>query len=121
MSDVITSELFEAARHLAIAGLVYVAYRTARDAASTSGRLPALRKSLTIVLAIAAFASVSHGSASCEESDPLYGGCEQRADDGFTPTSADRGGIFLYWLALLGIPAAMGIAAVKKTDVKRAA
>lgn len=50
------------------------------------------------------------GNPSCEESgDPLSGGCEQYADDGYEPTLEQRGARFLFWTLLLGIPASFGL------------
>ncbi|WP_137871046.1 hypothetical protein [Sphingopyxis sp. 2PD] len=108
MLDVLGSEAIQAGRDLAIAGLVYLAFKTAREATSSSGRIPVMLKGTGFVLAIAAFAAFTLGNPSCDDGDPLFGSCAQSADDGFEASDAQRAGTFLYWLLLFGVPVGMG-------------
>src|SRR3546814_7273035 len=73
----------QAGRDLAIAGLVYLAFKTARDATLSSGRIPVMLKGAGFVLVIAAFAAFTLGNPSCDEGDPLFGSCTSSADGGF--------------------------------------
>lgn len=98
----------QVARDLAMAGIAYLAYRTAKGASKSTGRVPALLKGGGFILVLAALAAFNMGKANCEDSDPLYGGCSQYADNGFEPTDEQRGATFLYWVLFLGVPVAMG-------------
>lgn len=111
MPAVISAELFQVARDLAIAGLIYLAYSNARNAVERAGRIAILFRGLGWVLGIAAFASFSVGRPSCEDSDPLYGGCEQYADDGYEASGDQRFAVFIYWALVFGVPVVMGVMA----------
>lgn len=93
MLDVLGSEAIQAGRDLAIAGLAYLAFKTARQATASAGRIPVL---LTL------------GNPSRDDGDPLFRSCAQSADNGFKPSDAQRAGTFLYWLLLFGVPIGMG-------------
>lgn len=108
MFDVLGTEAIQAGRDLAIAGLVYLAFKTAREATASSGRIPVMLKGAGFVLVIAAFAAFTLGNPSCEDGDPLYGACTQTGDDGFDPSDAQRAGTFLYWALLFGVPVGLG-------------
>lgn len=108
MLDVIGSEAIQAARDLAIAGLVYLAFKAARDATVSSGRIPVMLKGAGFVLVIAAFAAFTLGNPSCDDGDPLFGSCTHSANDGFEASDAQRAGAFLYWLVLFGVPVGLG-------------
>ena len=108
MLDVVGSEAVQAGRDLAIAGLIYLAFKAARDATVSSGRIPVMLTGAGVVLVIAAFAAFTLGNPSCNEGDPLFGSCTQSADDGFAASDAQRVGTFLYWLLLFGVPVGLG-------------
>lgn len=113
MADIFSDELFRVARDLAVAGLVYLAFKTARDAAKSSGRIPTLARGFAWVLGIALLAAVMMGSPSCEDGPSLYGGCAEHADNGFSPTGSQRGARFLYFAVLFGVPVIMGAMSVR--------
>ncbi|MGN6689789.1 MAG: hypothetical protein ACTHJU_02470 [Sphingopyxis sp.] len=108
MLDVLGSEAIQAGRDLAIAGLVYLAFKTARDATALSGRIPVMLKGAGFVLAIAAFAAFTLGIPSCDDGDPLFGACVQAGGHGFEPSIAARTATFLYWALLFGAPVGIG-------------
>lgn len=108
MLDILGSEAVQVARDLAIAGLVFIAYRTAREASAASGRISALWRGWAWCLGIAAFAAVTLGNPSCEGGDPLFGSCAADVDGGFAPTNADRWVRFFYFAALFGVPVTIG-------------
>ena len=102
-----TDEIFRAARDLMIAGIVILAYKTAREAKMTKAKVA--WSGFLWCAGIALFAAVTLGSPSCEEAgDPIHGGCEQYADDGFKPSFEQRSAKFLYFLTLLYVPVLMG-------------
>jgi hypothetical protein len=69
-----------------------------------------MRNGVLWCFGIAAFAAFSMGSPSCEQpGDPLSGGCEEYADDGYDPTSEQRGARFLFWAVLLTTPVIFGV------------
>ncbi len=107
--DTITNEIFRALGYLLIAGVAWYAWKLADDNARGGRLKEVLWKGLLWCGALALFASISLGNATCEvEGDPLYGGCEQYADDGYEPTTEQRTARFVYILALLYIPVAIG-------------
>lgn len=108
MSEILGSEALQAGRDLLMAGLVYLAYKTARDATQNAGRIPVMLKGSGLVFALAAFAAVMHGQPSCENGDPLFGACEQQTDEGFEASGAQRAGVFLFWSLLFGVPVMLG-------------
>jgi len=108
MLDILGSEAIQSGRDLAIAGLVYLAFKTAREATASAGRIPVLLKGAGFVVALAAFAAVTLGNPSCDDGDPLFGSCMQSAVDGFEASDAQRAGTFLYWFLLFGVPVGMG-------------
>ncbi|MCW6529736.1 hypothetical protein NED98_05710 [Sphingomonas sp. MMSM20] len=109
MPETYSHQLFEALRILLLAGVVLFAWKTAREAAEKSGRWIALRNGMLWSLGIALFAAVMAGRPSCEESDPLRGGCEQYADDGREVSKDERGGTFIFWAVLLNVPVMFGV------------
>lgn len=108
MWEALGSEGLQAARDLMIAGLVYLAYRSARDATQKAGRIPVMIKGGGIVVAIAALAAIMLGHPSCESGDPLFGVCEQQAGNGYDASTAARAGAFLFWCLLFGVPVMLG-------------
>lgn len=113
MPDIFSDQLIQVARDLALAGVIYLAYKMARDASKASGRISALWKGGAISLAVAAFAALTLGNPSCTDGDPLFGGCSEYADNQYTPTSDQRGATFLYFALLFGLPVAMGAMSVQ--------
>ncbi len=108
MWEALGSETLQAGRDLAVAGLVYLAYKTAKAAGNNQGRRAALGKGLAYCLGIALLAAVMVGQPSCEEGDALFGGCSRHADNGFAPSGDQRAATFLYWLLIFGVPVTMG-------------
>lgn len=112
MLDVLASDAVQAGRDLAVAGLVYLAYKLARDAAQGSGRFSALLKGAGIVVVLAAIAALIVGNGSCGDSEPMFGYCSH-SEGGFAPSVAQRAATFLYWLILFGAPVVMGAMAAR--------
>lgn len=113
MPDIFSDQLMQVVRDLALAGIVYLAYKFARDASKKSGRIPALARGAAWVIGISIFAVVMMGRPSCEDGDQLFGTCSEYADNDFTPTNSQRGARFLYFAVLLGAPTIMGVMSVK--------
>lgn len=104
-------QILEAARLLAVAGIVRIAYTTARDSAAVRGVWPAAWRGAAWAFAIALFAAAMAGQASCVDAgDGMFGGCLERANNGFTPSLDYQGSIFLFWAILLLVPIGMGVA-----------
>ena len=102
-----TNEIARAVQHLLIAGIAFLAYRTARDAKMSTW--PTVWRGLLWCSGLAAFAAITLGQPSCDEQgDPIHGGCEAYADDGFDPTVDQRIGRFLYLFTLLSVPVLIG-------------
>lgn len=112
MLDVLASDAVQAGRDLAVAGLVYLAYKIARDAAQASGRVSALLKGAGVVVVLGTIAALMLGNGSCGDSAPLFGYCSQ-SEGGFAPSVAQRAAAFLYWLILFGVPVVMGAMAAR--------
>ncbi|PKL72685.1 hypothetical protein CVV26_00245 [Candidatus Kuenenbacteria bacterium HGW-Kuenenbacteria-1] len=111
--ETIFDEIFKALGYLFIAGIVYFAWKTANDNATGGKYKTVLWKGFLWCAGIALFASITLGNPTCEErSDPVYGGCEQYADDGYEPTTEQRAAKFAYFMTLLYIPVVIG--ALKK-------
>ncbi|OGZ31545.1 MAG: hypothetical protein A3H02_02450 [Candidatus Niyogibacteria bacterium RIFCSPLOWO2_12_FULL_41_13] len=111
--EIIFDKIFRALGYLFIAGIVYFAWKTASDNAEGGKYKTVLWKGFLLCAGIALFASFTLGNPTCEEqSDPVYGGCEQYADDGFEPTIKQRVAHFAYYMTLLYIPVVIG--ALKK-------
>lgn len=107
--DVISDEIFRALGYLLIAGVIYIAGKTASDNSKDGKYKTVLWKGFLWCAGIALFASVTLGNPSCESyDDPLYGGCEYYADDGYEPTTEQRVGSFAYFMTLLYIPVVIG-------------
>lgn len=106
--DLVFDEIWRALSYLLIAGIVYYAWKLAYENAGSNYK-ETLWKGLLWCGGIALFASVSLGSPSClSGSDPVYGGCEEYADDGFEPTNEQRAAHFAYYLTLLYVPVVTG-------------
>lgn len=115
---VISTEIWDAVRALMLAGVILVTYRTAKQAGEKSGRWIALRNGILICGGLAIFAAATLGSPSCEEQDdPLRGGCERYADDGFDPTSDERLAKLIFWLILLNTPMVIGALDARRYEI----
>ena len=102
-------EISRAATYLLMAGVVSFAWKLGLDNARGGKYKHVLWKGLLWCGAIALFTSFTLGSATCEvQSDPVYGGCDQYADNGYTPTTEQRVGNFVYFMTLLYVPVAIG-------------
>ena len=111
--ETIFDEIFKAFGYLFIAGIVYFAWKTASDNADGGKYKTVLWKGFLWCTGIALFVSVTLGDPTCEQqSDPVYGGCEQYADDGYEPTNEQRAAKFAYFMTLLYVPVVIG--ALKK-------
>jgi hypothetical protein len=107
--EAIFNEILRALGYLLIAGVALIAYNMARDNAKGGKLKMVLWKGLLWCGGIAFFASITLGNPTCEQqSDPVYGGCEQYADDGYEPTTEQRAASFAYFLTLLYIPVVFG-------------
>ncbi len=107
--EVISHEIFRAIKYLLIAGVVYIAYKTARENTEDGQQKKVLWKGFLWCAGIALFASLTLGNPICiEQSDPVYGGCEQYADNGYEPTTEQRIADFFYFMILLYIPVVIG-------------
>lgn len=105
----IFDEIFRALGYLLIAGVAFFAWKLARDNAKGGKLKSVLWKGFLWCGGIALFASFTLGNPSCiEQSDPVYGGCEYYADDGFEPTTEQRTANFAYFMTLLYIPVVFG-------------
>jgi hypothetical protein len=105
--------ILRAVHALFVAGIVVFAYRTARNA-----RMPTwsvVWRGFLWCAAIALFAAISMGQATCiEQDDPFHGGCSEYADDSFNPTTDERVGRFIYFLIVLYVPVMIGAAGERK-------
>jgi len=99
--------------YLVVAFIVYMAFWFARasrgkDKEKASPKL--IGQALLVVVGIATAAAVWKGDPVCvdSETDPFGGTCYEW-DDGFDATLPDRAETFAYFLALFGIPVAIGL------------
>jgi hypothetical protein len=76
---------------------------------STGTRGVVFLKAVAICGAVALFAATTLGDPTCSSSDPIYGGCEEYEDDGYTAEPADRIKHFAHIFALLTVAAIAGI------------
>lgn len=112
--EVIYHEIFRAIKYLLIAGVVYFAYKTARDNAEDGKYKNVLWKGLLWCMGIGLFASLTLGNPTCiEQSDPVYGGCEQYADNGYEPSTEQRIASFVYFIILLYVPVVAGAMGIR--------
>jgi hypothetical protein len=107
-------EILKALSYLLMAGLIYVVWNTAREETIKSNFKSILFKGFLLVVFIAFSMSITMGSPTCEESEPLYGGCNQYTDDGYKPTTEQRTTKFAFYMILFFIPVVMGTLKGKK-------
>jgi hypothetical protein len=109
MEETIFNEILKALGHLFIAGIALFAYKTAVDNAKGGKVKIVLWKGFLWCAGIALFTSLIMGAPTCEQgSDPVYGGCDYYADDGYEPSTEKRTGRFAYFMALLYLPVVIG-------------
>ncbi len=107
--ELVFHEIFRAVGYLFIAGIVWYAWKLGHDHAIGGKLKEVLWKGLLWCGGIALFASVTLGNPTCEiQADPVYGGCEQYADDGYEPTTEQRAANFAYFFILLYVPVVIG-------------
>jgi hypothetical protein len=104
----IADEFVRAIALLAVAGIVRIAWVTSYGAASNGRWLNVLWQGLLICGGIALFAASIVGTPSCESvSDPVYGGCDVYAENGFDPTFEQRAARFTIVMTVLYLPVAL--------------
>ena len=107
--EIILDEVFRALGYLFIAGVVYYTWKTAYDKAEGGKYKIVLWKGFLWCAGIALFTSFILGNPTCEmQSDPVYGGCEYYADDGYEATTEQRVANFAYFMTLLYVPVVIG-------------
>ncbi len=104
----ILSEVFRALNYLLVAGVVTVTWKLAEDKAQGGKTKKVLWKGFLWCIAIAFFASLTLGKPTCVESDPVYGGCDEYAENGYEPTNEQREASFAYFMTLLYVPVVFG-------------
>jgi hypothetical protein len=111
MPEIYSDELVSVIGKLILAGVVYLAFTFAKDAADKRGRWDALWKGTAWCVGIAVFGAMQIGEPSCAQSDddPLRGGCVEYADDGYSPGPDQRYAKFLGYVVLLLVPVSMGV------------
>lgn len=118
--ELVLNEFYKALGYLFITGIIYFIYNTSYESSVIQGYKKVLVKGFLYVLVIALFTSITLGSPTCEtQSDPLYGGCEQYADDGFIPTQNERVADFVYFITLLYPPVIFGALRGRKICVNK--
>jgi hypothetical protein len=110
-------QVWDVVRTLCLSGLVVFAFKQARSAGESKGRLLALRNGLGFCLGFALFAAFTAGSATCAEGDPLNGACIEYYDNGHYVSRQERGERFLFWSLLLGVPVVLGAMDARKYAV----
>ena len=113
--ETVINEIFRALGYLLIAGVISFTWKQASDTTQKEDFKKVLWKGLLWCAGISLLASFTLGNPTCtEQSDPIYGGCEQYADNGFKPTTEQRVASFSYFLTLLYIPVVFGVFSRKK-------
>ncbi len=116
--EIIFDEIFRALGYLFIAGIVYFTWKTASTNAEGAKYKTVLWKGFLWCGGIAIFTSMTLGNPTCEEqSDPMYGGCEYYANDGYQPTTEQRAANFAYYMTLLYIPVVVGALGKRKNKL----
>ena len=105
----IWNEIFRAGKYLLIACIVAYAWKLARDNAKDGKLVNVLWKGLLWCAGIALFTSLTLGNPTCvAQSDPVYGGCDQYAEDGYEASTKQRAANFAYFMTLLYVPVVFG-------------
>lgn len=114
----IFNEVFRALSYLIIAGVALLAWSVAKHHAKGGKLKMVLWKGLLWCGGIALFSSIMLGSSTCEvRGDPVFGGCEQYADDSYEPTTEQRVANFSYFMTLLYIPVVFGAFSGDKENI----
>lgn len=107
--EIVFDEIFKALGYLFIAGIVYFAWKTAYDAAKKEGLKQALWKGFLWCGGLALLAVIFLGRPTCEDSsDPVFGGCDSYADNGYEPTVNERFAKLAYFITLFYVPVVLG-------------
>lgn len=107
--EIVLNEIFRALGYLLVAGILSVVWRQAYGNARGGKLKEVLWKGFLWCGGIALLFSVMLGDSTCEiQADPVYGGCEQYADDGYEPTTEQRVASLAYFLVLLYVPVVAG-------------
>lgn len=102
-------EILKAGSYLIVAAIVSYVYRLAFDGAKGGKLKKVLWNGLLYCGFVALAAAVMLGDPSCEEvSDPVYGGCDQYADDGFEAATGQRTAVFAFYMILFYVPVVVG-------------
>lgn len=102
-------QAFRAVQGLMAAGVAWYVYSTARKAADRHGKWWSASRGAGWCLAFALFAAATMGSPTCsEDGDPIHGGCDQYADDGYDASLEMRVGRFIFFIVLLLPPVLLG-------------
>ncbi len=106
----IFDEIFRALGYLFIAAVIFGCWKIANDSARDGNYKKTLWKSTLWCVGLALFAAIIMGNATCQtqSDDPLYGNCEQYADNGYEPNITQRASRFAYIMTLLYVPAVIG-------------
>lgn len=107
--ELVYDEIFRAFGYLLIVVFAFFAWKTALDNSKDGNFKKVLWKGLLLCTGIALFASLTLGNPTCEvQSDPVYGDCEQYADDGFEPTTEQKLANFVFFMVFLYTPVVFG-------------
>lgn len=110
MPEIYSDQFYSVTRDLLVAAVAYTVYKLARDSADTRGRWGALWRGSGWAMGLALLAAVLMGQPSCAlDGDPLRGGCEELAGEGYIPSMDRRAARFLYFALLLGVPVVAGV------------
>ncbi len=108
------SGAWEALALLLKSGFIYMVFAVTRDIVKGGASRHSYWKALLVCSALAAVGAAELGNPSCEQSDPIHGGCEYYDEDGFEPTQESRYEYFSKLFLLLFLPAAIAIAQERK-------
>lgn len=105
----IIAETLRALGYLLVSGVVFFAWKQGRDSAKGGKLQTALSKGFLWCAGLALLSSIMLGNPACEQTaDPVYGGCEQYADNGYERSDEQRIANFIYLMTLLYLPVVFG-------------
>lgn len=107
MLDLLSGEVVQVARDLAIAGICYRAFKLTRDYALAHGSFRAAWRGVAWSAGVALLIAAFKGTGTCVDGDPLFGGCAEMAGR-YVPIMASRMATAFYWFVLLAVPVAIG-------------
>jgi len=108
--ETIFGGILKAIGYILISGIIFQSWATGAEKASGGNHKTAIWKGFLWCIAIALFFTITLGNPSCAyQSDSMYGGCEEYADNGFEPTPEERYANFLFYLTFLYVPYAIGV------------